>query len=128
MRLIHRLAEESFFRVREVRAIYLRDEDESASEFEGRGETLIFDAYDVSDFFAATGTDFGHLYMCNGPDIHIGAYHLNNKNTRILAFTADAGGDDEIPYTLCRMPPDIEFSLGILHAVSDLLRMPHAAE
>jgi len=125
--LIHRLADEPYFRVRDVRAIYARDEDESMVDFTNRGRSLIFDAFDVADFFAATGTDFGCLFLRNGPDIHIGDYEWNRKNTRIHAFTADKDRK-EIRYVLCQKPEDIDFSLGILHAVSDLMKLPHAAE
>ncbi len=126
--LVHRVRDEPYHRVRDVRATYSRDRDETAAAFEARGQSLIFDAFDVADSFAATGTDFGAIFLRNGPDIHIGNYRWNPKNTRILEFTADQGGSDEIRYGLCRQPGDIDLALGILHAVSDLMRLPHAAE
>lgn len=126
--LVHLLRDETLFRVRDVRVKYARDAEESLEEFHARGRTMIFDAYEIEDAFAATGTEYGSLFLRNGPDLHIGEYEWDKKHNRILALTLDAGGESELRYVLCQKTQDINFSMEILKSVSGFLRKPLAAE
>lgn len=126
--LVHLLRDETIFRVRDVRVKYTRDTDESLEEFQARSRTMTFDAYEVEDFFAATGTEYGSMFLRGGPDLHIGNYEWDKKQNRILALTADQGGENEVRYVLCRKTEDINFSMDILQSVSNFLRKPVAAE
>lgn len=128
MLLVHLLRDETLFRVRDVRVKYARDAEESLEEFHARGRTMIFDAYEIEDAFAATGTEYGSLFLRNGPDLHIGEYEWDKKHNRILALTLDAGGESELRYVLCQKTQDINFSMEILKSVSGFLRKPLAAE
>lgn len=133
--MVHRVQGEEYFRVREVNVFYERDEEESDADFAARFESMVWDCYTVFDGWAATGTDFGSIFVLNRdgtmkPEFFIDNYRWDTKNNRILGFNASVDGSANavVRFQLCQNPKQINLSIEVMRSVSEIMRLSHAAQ
>ncbi len=124
--MIHMVRGEIYFRVRTIVVRFVRRENEDSLALRLRARKMRWDSYCVHDGFAATGTDFGAVFLLGNSQLEysIDGYDFDNKGRRILGFHAHAlnSPHEETAFYLCRHPDNINLSLEILRSVSSAER------